>query len=70
MPQVVPQAVWLIGEPLTLRRAQAGLALRQNVAAHSSAIFPQPQEPVRVMAGIGMGLKCAERAAEDRADSE
>ncbi len=28
------------------------------------------QEPVRVMAGIGMGLKRAECAAEDRADSE
>ncbi len=28
------------------------------------------EESVRVMAGIGMGLKCAECAAEDRADSE
>ena len=28
------------------------------------------EEPVRAMAGIGMGLKCPECAAEDRADSE
>ena len=28
------------------------------------------QEPVRVMAGIAMGLKCPVCAAEDRADSE
>ncbi len=28
------------------------------------------KEPVRVMAGIAMGLKCPVCAAEDRADSE